>query len=91
VAAESKYQKKIKDQLENEGWFVIRMINTTSTLFNTGMPDLLALRVDKETGLSEVRFIEVKAHKGVVSKLQEYAHKTLTKIGFNVTIMRDDA
>lgn len=90
MAAEAKYQKKIKENLEKEGWFVIRMINVTSTGFNSGMPDLLAIKPGQD-GLHEVQFIEVKAKNGVVSKLQEYAHKYLRSLGFNVKVDRDDA
>jgi Holliday junction resolvase len=90
MAAESKYQRKVKDKLEQDGWFVIRMINVTSTEFNTGMPDLLALKYDQVTDKHDVKFIEVKAKKGVVSKLQEYAHRVLRSFGFSVEIDRDD-
>ena len=41
MAAESKYQRKVKKSLEDDGWFVMRMINVTSTKFKSGMPDLL--------------------------------------------------
>jgi Holliday junction resolvase len=88
MAAESKYQKKVKDRLEKDGWFVMRMINVTSTHFKSGMPDLLAIKPSKD-GLHEVQFIEVKAKNGKTSKIQEYAHKCLSSNGFNVIVDKE--
>jgi len=76
---ESKYQKKLIDQYESDGWFVLKLIKTNKN----GIPDLLCLK-SNETPL----FIEVKANKGIVSKLQEYRIKELNQRGFNAIIKR---
>ena len=54
--------KKIKE-LEDEGYYVIKLIKTNKN----GIPDVLALH--KNLG---VKFLEIKTPKGKVSKLQEY-------------------
>lgn len=89
MATESKYQRKVKSKLEAEGWFVIRMITVTSTGFNSGMPDLLAIKHDVSTGENHIRFVEVKAANGKTSKLQDYAHSVLKANGFQVEIDTD--
>jgi len=76
---ESKYQSKILKQYESEGWFVLKLIKTNKN----GIPDLLCLKKGHEP-----IFIEVKAKKGVVSKLQEYRIKELTECGFEAFIQR---
>lgn len=78
---ESKYQKKIIDKFKKKGYYVIRLIKTSTN----GIPDILALK-DGEKPI----FIEVKAKKGVVSKLQEFRIKELRKFGFTAYVDRDD-
>lgn len=79
---ESKYQKKLIDQFESNGWYVLKLIKTNKN----GIPDLLCLKQD-ETPL----FIEVKGMKGIVSKLQEYRIKELNKLGFNAIVKRAES
>lgn len=63
--------KKIKE-LEEQGYYVIKLIRTNKN----GIPDLLAIPKD-----SDVLFIEVKGPNGRVSKLQEFRMKELSKHG----------
>ena len=88
MAAESKYQRKLKKQYEADGWLIIRLITATSTVAQTGIPDLLALKPISD-GVCKVRFIEVKANKGKVSSIQEYHIAQLKKLGFDVEIDRE--
>jgi len=76
---ESNYQSKILKQYESAGWFVLKLVKTNKN----GIPDLLCLKKGHEP-----IFIEVKAKKGVVSKLQEYRIKELTELGFTAFIDR---
>lgn len=70
--------KKIK-QLESEGYYVIKLINTNKN----GIPDLLAIPPD-----SDVLFVEVKGPNGKLSKLQEYRIKELKSHGIKTEIHR---
>jgi hypothetical protein len=63
--------KRIK-QLEEEGYYVIKLIKTNKN----GIPDLLAIPPG-----SEVVFSEVKKPKGKLSELQKYRLKELQKYG----------
>ena len=63
--------KRIK-QLEEEGYYVIKLIKTNKN----GIPDLLAIPPD-----SSVVFSEVKKPKGKLSELQKYRLKELQKYG----------
>ena len=58
MAAESKYQAKLKKQYEEDGWLVIRMITATTTEIKSGVPDLLALKPNGD-GTHQIKFIEV--------------------------------
>tara|TARA_R100001591_G_C4334496_1_gene179022 strand:+ start:166 stop:408 length:243 start_codon:yes stop_codon:yes gene_type:complete len=70
--------KKIK-QLENKGFYVIKLTTTNKN----GIPDLIALRSDRPA-----LFVEVKTPKGKVSPLQRYRIKELKKYGFEVEVCR---
>ena len=76
---ESKYQSKIIKEYESNGFYVIKLIKTNKN----GICDLLCLKKGHEP-----IFIEVKAKKGVVSKLQEYRIKELKELGFTAFIER---
>lgn len=76
---ESQYQKKLIDKYEKEGYYVLKLIKTNKS----GIPDLLCLK----DGIKPM-FIEVKAKKGVVSKLQEYRIEELQNRGFIAFIDR---
>ena len=75
---ESKYQKKIIDKLESDGWYVIKLIKTNKN----GIPDLFAVKENT------CQFIEVKGANTPVSKLQEYRIKQLNDLGIPAKIMR---
>jgi hypothetical protein len=72
--------KKIK-QLEADGYYVIKLINTNKN----GIPDLIAIPPN-----SDVKFIEVKSEKGVLSELQKFRKKELEKHGVNVEVFRQE-
>ena len=70
--------KKIKE-LEAEGYYVIKLINTNKN----GIPDLVAI-----PKYSDVLFVEVKKPDGKLSKLQEFRKKELENYGIKVEIFR---
>jgi len=76
---ESEYQSKIIKKYKKEGWFVLRLITTNVS----GTPDLVMFKEGHKP-----LFIEVKAKKGVVSKLQEYFINNIQKYGCSAKIMR---
>ena len=63
--------KKIKE-LEAQGYYVIKLINTNKN----GIPDLIAIPPN-----SDVLFVEVKRPEGKLSKLQDYRVKELQDHG----------
>jgi Holliday junction resolvase len=69
---ESSVQSKIKTALEKSGWFVTKLIQTTTN----GIPDLMAMKEGRAV------FIEVKRPGGKVSDLQKYTIEKLQKAGF---------
>ena len=76
--AESNYQAKLVKKYEKDGYEVIKLLKTNKN----GYPDLLLLKPN------EVRFVEVKALKGRLSKIQEYRIKDLRSKGFPVEVAR---
>lgn len=68
--------KKIKE-LEDEGYFVIKLVSTNKN----GIPDLIAIPRN-----SDVLFVEVKRPGGRLSKLQQYRHKQLKSHGIKVEL-----
>ena len=71
---ESDYQKKISDNLTNEGYFVTNLIKTN----RNGIPDLLALKADEPA-----MYVECKTPKGKLSEIQVFRLNELTLLGFN--------
>jgi len=71
---------KIK-QLEAEGYYVIKLINTNKN----GIPDLIAIPPN-----SDVLFVEVKKPDGKLSKLQEYRLKELKNHGVQVEVFKGE-
>ncbi len=71
---EQQIQKKRIDQLESEGYYVIKLIKTNKN----GIPDLIAIPPG-----CDVLFSEVKKPTGKLSKLQEYRLKELKQHRFN--------
>jgi len=74
---EQQIQKKRIDQLESEGYYVIKLIKTNKN----GIPDLIAIPPG-----CDVLFSEVKKPTGKLSKLQEYRLKELKQHGINTEI-----
>lgn len=74
MAAESRLQKKIRLDLEKQGWMVVKIMLCNSP----GFPDVMALR------MNQVLFLEIKAKGKEPKPLQEYRHKELKKMRFNV-------
>ncbi len=71
---EQDYQKKISDNLTNEGYFVTNLIKTN----RNGIPDLLALKEDEPP-----MFIECKTVKGRLSDIQIFRLNELSLLGFS--------
>tara|TARA_A200000159_G_scaffold116178_1_gene109573 strand:- start:255 stop:491 length:237 start_codon:yes stop_codon:yes gene_type:complete len=69
---EQQIQTKRIKELEEQGYYVIKLIKTNKN----GIPDLIAIPPD-----SEVIFSEVKRPGGKLSKLQEYRLKELKNYG----------
>lgn len=76
--SEQKLQTKIKQRLESHGWFVTKLMKTSTN----GIPDLMCLR----RGIAV--FLEVKTESGVVSELQDYMIDKLKRIGFHARVVR---
>jgi len=70
--------KKIKE-LEDQGYYVIKLINTNKN----GIPDLIAIPPN-----SDVLFVEVKRPEGKLSKLQDYRVKELQEHGVKVEVFK---
>ena len=70
--------KKIKE-LEQQGYYVIKLTTTNKN----GIPYLLAIPPN-----SDVLFVEVKKPNGKLSKLQEYRLKELKKHGIKTEVYR---
>lgn len=62
VIVESKIQSKIIKRLEQEGYFVVKLIKTN----RNGIPDLLAVKENRAI------FVEVKQEHGKLSEIQRY-------------------
>ena len=76
---EQQIQKKRIQQLEEQGYYVIKLVKTNKN----GIPDLIAIPPN-----TDVLFSEVKTPKGKVSKLQEYRIKELERHGCRTEIYR---
>jgi len=70
--------KKIKE-LEAQGYYVIKLINTNKN----GIPDLIAIPPN-----SDVLFVEVKGPNGKLSKLQEFRAGELKRHGVTVELFK---
>jgi Holliday junction resolvase len=78
---EQQIQKKRIDQLEKEGYYVLKLIKTNKN----GIPDVVAMHPEKG-----VLFSEIKTPKGRLSKIQEYRLKEIKEYGFDVEVYRGD-
>jgi len=78
---EQQIQKKRIDQLEKQGYYVIKLIKTN----RNGIPDVLAIPPD-----AAVIFSEIKTQKGRLSPIQQYRLKELEGYGFTTEVYRGD-
>jgi|TARA_R110000744_G_scaffold378442_1_gene494602 hypothetical protein len=76
---EQQIQSKRIKQLEEEGYYVLKLIKTNKN----GIPDLVAIPRD-----SGVLFSEVKRPTGKLSRLQEYRLKELNQHGIRTEVYR---
>ena len=76
---EQKLQSKIISDLNKRGWIVVKTI----TLSKAGFPDIFAFKNGQAV------FFEVKAKKGVKSKLQQYRIEQLQAEGFTAEFVDD--
>ena len=73
---ESIVQTQIKKALEASGWWVTKLLQTSTN----GIPDIMALKDGRAI------FIEVKKPGGKVSDLQKYRIDQLKKLGFTAFV-----
>lgn len=78
MISEQKIQKKISDNLEENGYYVIKLIKTNKN----GISDLVAV-----CGQEPPIFIEVKKPDGVESKLQEFRRNELSEYGIRSVVV----
>jgi Holliday junction resolvase len=78
---EQQIQTKRIKQLESEGYYVIKLINTNKN----GIPDLIAIPPN-----ADVLFVEVKRPDGKLSKLQEFRIKELNEHGLKTEIYKGE-
>lgn len=78
ILKESQIQNKKIKQLEEEGYFVVKLVLTNKM----GIPDLLALKDGKAL------FLEVKKPNTKLTKLQEYRIQELKKQGFDTEVYK---
>jgi|TARA_R110000824_G_scaffold236285_2_gene424987 hypothetical protein len=76
---EQQIQSKRIKQLEDEGYYVLKLIKTNKN----GIPDLVAIPRD-----SGVLFSEIKTPKGKLSRLQEYRLKELSEHGIRTEVYK---
>ena len=73
---ESSIQKRITTKLEQEGYFVLKIIKANKN----GYPDLIAIKNNSTT------FVEVKRPNGKLSELQKVRIQELRSKGINVKV-----
>tara|TARA_B100000963_G_scaffold75320_1_gene63478 strand:- start:38677 stop:38916 length:240 start_codon:yes stop_codon:yes gene_type:complete len=76
---EQQIQKKRIDQLENEGYYVLKLIKTNKN----GIPDLIAIPKN-----ADVLFSEIKKTNGKLTPLQEFRLEELKNYGFKTEIYK---
>ena len=76
---EQQIQSKRIKQLEDEGYYVLKLLKTNKN----GIPDLVAIPRD-----SGVLFSEIKTPKGRLSRLQEYRLKELSQHGIRTEVYK---
>jgi Holliday junction resolvase len=75
---ESEIQKRIKERLERNGYWVTKLIQTTTN----GIPDIMAIKN------GNVIFLEVKTPSGSVSELQKFRLDQLNTFGVFAAVVR---
>jgi hypothetical protein len=75
--SEAKLQSKLIRRYESEGWYVVKIIQTS----RNGWPDLMLLR----NGVC--RFVEVKRPGGKPRPLQVYRMKEIIALGFDCQVV----
>jgi hypothetical protein len=78
---EQQIQKKRINQLEKDGYYVLKLVKTNKN----GIPDVLGIHPD-----GRVIFSEIKTPNGKLSKIQEYRLKELDKYGFTTEVYRGE-
>jgi hypothetical protein len=78
---EQQIQAKRIKQLEEQGYYVIKLIKTNKN----GIPDLIAIPRD-----CDVLFSEIKTPTGRLSELQKYRIEELKKHGLKTEIYKND-
>ena len=76
---EQQIQSKRIKELEEEGYYVIKLITTNKN----GIPDLIAIPPN-----SDVIFVEVKQPTGILTKLQKFRIKELNNHGIKTEVYR---
>ena len=76
---ESKIQSKIIKKLEQDRWYVVKLMSTSKN----GIMDLMAFKDGK------TMFIEVKQPNGILSEIQKFRIKELTALGFECKVWID--
>lgn len=79
MKTEQQIQTKIKNKLQERGWFVTKLIKTSTN----GIPDLLAIKYGK------AMFIEVKRENGKLKPLQQELIRQLSESGAIVKVWSD--
>lgn len=78
---EQKIQSKMIKKLEEEGYYVLKLIKTNKN----GIPDLIA--IPKK---SDVLFVEVKRPNGKLSSLQKFRIKELANLGIETIVYKGE-
>ena len=76
---EQQIQSKNIKELESQGYYVIKLINTNKN----GIPDLVAIPPN-----ADILFVEGKKPDGKLSKLQEFRKKELESHGIRVEVFK---
>lgn len=78
---ESRVEKHLVSRTKAKGWMCIKFIPS----YFAGFPDRIVLRPG-----GKISFVELKRPKGgTVSYLQQVVHNQLTKLGFEVLVIRN--
>ena len=78
---ESQIQSKKIKELEEQGYYVIKLMKTNKN----GIPDLIAIPPN-----SDVLFSEIKTPIGRLSELQKYRIEELNKHGIRTEVYKND-